>query len=459
MREITPTDQRIIWHLQAANHFRRETNLDAAIYHALRAEDHNTAADLLVYYGKQLLASGRLDTLAAYLDELPPETLHQRPNLLATLGDLARLHSRFQEALGWYQQAETLWRERGQPDGVGRAFRGQARVYLDTVDPSRAEELLQKALRLSDGTADREAQARLYELLAENKLNAGKPQDAEQLREQAQALREEGPHDSELLFRVLMRTGRLETARQKLETRAREERQAPVQTPRAHRETQLLLSIIYAFQGRAEDAYRSATEGTRRGVELDSPFVIAVGHMRQGHALMLLPGEGRYAQAREQFEKTIDFSRSLAIPRLRVEAYWGLCRVFGYQGDLILAQEMAHQGLEIAAEAGDEWIASLIRLTMGASLTMASRYEAATSWLSQAARGFLECSDPYGQTATQLWQCVSWYQQKNYELLAQSLPEVLEKCQHHNYDFLLAKPTLLGPPDPRLLVPAAHPGT
>ncbi len=51
----------------------------------------------------------------------------------------------------------------------------------------------------------------------------------------------------------------------------------------------------------------------------------------------------------------------------------GAIRLFGEpattQGDLILAQEMAHQGLEIAAEAGDEWIASLIRLTMGASLT------------------------------------------------------------------------------------------
>ncbi len=125
-------------------------------------------------YGRILLSSGRLDTLASYLDALPPETLHQSVSLLSFLGDLARLHSRFYEALGWYQEAEVLWRERGNLEGVGRALRGQARVYLDTVNPKRAEELLQQALRLSDGTADREAQARLYLLLAENKLNAGK---------------------------------------------------------------------------------------------------------------------------------------------------------------------------------------------------------------------------------------------------------------------------------------------
>ena len=46
-----------------------------------------------------------------------------------------------------------------------------------------------------------------------------------------------------------------------------------------HRETQLLLSIIYAFEGRAQDAHRAAQEGTHRGEVLDSPFVIAVGYL------------------------------------------------------------------------------------------------------------------------------------------------------------------------------------
>jgi tetratricopeptide (TPR) repeat protein len=92
--------------------------------------------------------------------------------LLNQLGDLARLHSRFDEALGWYQQAEDMWRERGQHEGVARGLRGQARVYLDTVNPSQAEELLQQSIRLTDGIEGRESQARIYELLAENKLNA-----------------------------------------------------------------------------------------------------------------------------------------------------------------------------------------------------------------------------------------------------------------------------------------------
>lgn len=424
----------------------------SAVYHFLRAENPTESARLLVDYGNQLLSTGRLDTLASYLDALPPTTLSQYPTLLFYLADLARLRSRFQEALGWYQQAEALWRENGQLDGVSRALRGQARVYLDTVNPTRAEELLQQSLRLSDGTANREAQVRLFELLAENKLNAGKPLEAERLRQQAQALLLEGPSDNQLLYRVLLRTGRLTEAIQKLEVQAEIERESPIQTPRAHRETQLLLSILYAFRGESDPAYRTALEGTQRGTDLSSPFITAVGHMRQGHALMLL-GDHRYAEARAAFEKTIELSNTLAVPRLCVEAYWGMCRAYGYKGDLANAQDAAQKGIEIASQAGDEWIVSLTRLAMGNSLLFAARYEPAEDWLNRARRGFEECSDTFGAVVSELMLCLAWFRQGGHDRVAQTLPGVLKSCQLHGYDFLFTRPTLLAVPDERALTP------
>ncbi|MEJ2709994.1 MAG: BTAD domain-containing putative transcriptional regulator [Anaerolineales bacterium] len=453
LRQQAPRDQRQKWHLHAAGYYRQRKDLDSTIYHLLEAKDYDAAASLLDQYGSDLLAAGRLDTLAADLDLLPPETLHQHPGLLSYLGDLARLHSRFQEALGWYQQAERLWRDRNQLDGTSRALRGQARVYLDTVNPSKAEQLLQESLRLSDRIEDRQSQARLYELLAENKLNLGKVEQAEKLRQQAQALRSEGPSDSQLLFRVLLRTGRLEEARLRLEERAKAERQDPVHTPRAHRETLLLLSLIDAFQGLANQAYETAQEGTRRGIDLQSPFITAVGHMRQGHALMLLPGADRYRRARQEFMETIRISRMLVVPRLLVEAYWGLCRVSGYQGDLAQATQFAQEGLEIANQAGDEWIASLVRLSLGASLVLYARYEAAQHWLERAAMGFEECSDPFGRAAARLWLCLAWFQEGNFNALSQTLPDVLACSRQRGYDFLFTRPTLLGPADERILAP------
>jgi ATP/maltotriose-dependent transcriptional regulator MalT/DNA-binding SARP family transcriptional activator len=453
LEQLASPGERARWHRRAAAFFQRQGDLDAAVYHMLQAHDFSGAADILVRHGATLLASGRLDSLATYLDSLPPQALHQRPELLHYLGDLARLHSRFHEALGWYQQAERLWRERGQVEGVGRALRGQARVYLDTVNPSRAEELLQQALRLSDGTVDREAQARLYELLAENKLNAGKPEEAERLQRHAASLRREGPQESELLYRVLLRTGRLREAREKLIARAEAERQQPARRPRAHRETLLLLSLIHSMEGEAAEAYRTALEGTRRGEEMDSPFVTAVGHMRQGHALMLLREEGGYRQARAHFELAVAASRGMAIPRLRVEACWGLTRAYGYRGDLAMAGQVAREGLEIAGRAGDEWIASLIRVTMGAALALAGRYGEARSWLGRAAHGFEECSDPFGRTVARLWLSWIWFRQGDLERLADLLPEVLSSCRMHGYDCLFTRATLLGPPSERALVP------
>ncbi len=462
------SEKRRTWHLRAGVYFQGQEDLETAIYHLLKAEDLEGAATLLDSYGAALLAAGRLDTLSAYLDLLPPAILRAHPALLSHLGDLARLHSRFEEALGWYAQAETLWRERSQPDGIARALRGQARVYLDTVNPSRAEELLERVTHLTDGFDDREAQARLYELLAENKLNSGKIEDAERLSRQAEMLRNEGPSHSQLRYRVLLRTGRLQEARRELEACAETERRRPVATPRAHRETLLLLSLVYSFMGRAEEAAEAAQEGTRRGIELNSPFITAVGHMRQGHALMLLagnrdlrtftPGPGAapaeyYTLARAQFLNTIDLSQTLSVSRLTVEARWGLCRAHGFQGDLVQALQAAQQALEVAVQAGDEWIASLIRLTMGASYALAVHYEEAEVWLNRAVLSFQECSDTFGLCAARLWLCLVWRRQKNELRLAQTLPEVLAACRDNRYDFLLARPTLLGPPSERAFVP------
>ncbi len=452
LRQQSTSEKRLQWNRAAANYFIQQKDPESAIYHLLEAQAWDDVADLLDVYSTTLLSSGRLDTLTTYIASLPPLSLHQHPMLVFTLGELARLHSRFDEAQGWYRQAETIWRARGQQDGIARALRGQARVYLDTVNPSEAEKLLEEAIRLSDGFEDREAQVRLFELLAENKLNSGHVEEAEHLRQRAEDLRLEGPTDDQFLFRVWLRTGRLNEARRGLEERAEAEKQQPVQTPRAHRETNLILSLIYSFQGLGDRAYESALEGTRRGDDLKSPFVTGVGYMRQGHALMLT-SDPDYALARTQFEKTIDISRTLNVTRLLVESNWGLCRACGYQGDLTLAQTHAQRAIEIANQAGDEWIASLTRLTMGASLMLASRYETAEEWLNRAVLGFQECSDPFGRTAARLWLCYGWHKQKQSERIERILPEVLAACRDSDYGFLFTSPSLLGAPDERIFTP------
>ena len=455
LRQQSPIEKRDHWNRDAAQYFISHNDPESAIYHLLEAKAWDEVADLLDAYASTLLSTGRLDTLATYIDSLPSLSLHQHPVLMFTLGELARMHSRFDEAQGWYKQAEMTWRTLGQQDGIARALRGQARVYLDTVNPSQAEKLLEEAIRLSDGFEDREAQVRLFELLAENKLNSGHVDEAERLRQRAENLRDEGPSNDQLWFRVLLRTGRLEEARHGLEELAETENREPVQTPRAHRETKLLLSLIYSFMGMSKHAHQSALDGTRRGDELKSPFVTAVGHMRQGHALNLKMNieDDNASLALTEFEKSIELSKSLEVSRLLVEADWGLCRAYGYRGDFQRAQRHAQEAIDIAVEAGDEWIASLTRLTMGASLMMAARYEAAETWLNRAVLGFEECSDSFGRSAARLWLAYGYFKQKNFERVAQILPDTLAVCQQNGYYFFFTRPSLLGPNDERIFIP------
>lgn len=455
LREQSSSEKRNEWNRIAAQYFLSHQDAEWGIYHLLEAQAWDEVADVLDTYAATLLSAGRLDTLASYIDSLPSLSLHQHPALMFTLGELARMHSLFDEAQGWYKQAELTWRARGQQDGVARALRGQARVYLDTVNPSHAEHLLEEAIRLSDGFEDREAQVRLYELLAENKLNSGHVDEAERLRQHAEDLRAEGPSNDQLWFRVLLRTGRLEEARRGLEELAETENHSPVQTPRAHRETKLLLSLIYSFMGMSHHAYQAALDGTRRGDTLKSPFITAVGHMRQGHALNLnVNGEDDHgARALQEFEKTIELGQALDVPRLSVEANWGICRAYGYNGDLQRAQVHAQQAIDIATEAGDEWIASLTRVSMGASLMLAARFEAAENWLNRAVKGFEECSDPFGRSVARLWLTYGYFKQKKLERIAQILPDTLSTCQQNGYYFFFTRPSLLGPDDARVFVP------
>lgn len=451
----SPTETRIKWHCDAAAYFISRKNPEDAIYHLIEAKAWDDVADLLDTYAATLLSTGRLDTLASYMDALPSLSLHQHPTLMFTLGELARMYSRFDEAQGWYKQAEVTWRQRGQQDGIARALRGQARVYLDTVNPSQAEKLLEEAIRLSDGFEDREAQVRLFELLAENKLNSGHVEEVERLRQRADELRAEGPSNDQLWFRVLLRTGRLKEARRGLEELAETENHEPVQTPRAHRETKLLLSLIYSLMGMSKHAYQTALEGIQRGDILKSPYVTAVGHMRQGHALNLnrSGADDLLTRAISAFEMTISISKTLEVPRLSVEANWGLCRTYGYHGDLQRAQRYAQEAIDIATEAGDEWVASLTRLSMGASFMLAARYEAAELWLNRAMRGFEECSDSFGRSVARLWLAYGHFKQKKFDFVAQTLPEVLSACQQNGYYFLFTRPSLLGPIDERMFVP------
>ena len=455
-------------HRRAAEYFNHKDDIEEAIYHWLAAQAFADAADAIEVAGETALRSGRLDTVSRWIDALPAEVLGDHPRLQVYLGDVYRLRSHFDEALAWYAQAEQTWRARGDLAGVSRALRGQALIYLDTVRPAQAESLLEEALRLTDGAADRQSRARMLELLAENKLNTGKPAEAEALRVEARALRDEVQDEDVLSVRVKLRTGRLDEAQQILEAWAEAERheveRGQAHPPRAHRETVLILSLIHSFRGRAEQAFALAQEGIALGERLGSPFVTAVAHMRLGHAWQLRRSEPPLsttgiARAQDEaircYQTSIALGDRLSVRRTRAEAMWGLTRAYGFsaRGDLESAQRAAAEGVEIGRWAGDVWIVALIELTLGASYVLAGRSGDALEILSRALLAFRECGDNFGRAAARLWLSLAYLDLHQSEHFASGVEDLLALCETHGYHFLFTASTLLGPPDPRRLVP------
>ncbi|MGB8648699.1 MAG: tetratricopeptide repeat protein [Anaerolineae bacterium] len=436
-------------HLAAGEFYRRAGNGDEALYHLLQAEAFEEAATLIQEIGENVVREGRLDTLAGWVDTLPPAVVAAHPQVMFLLGHLARLRSRFDDALGWYAQAERVWRVTHDVTGIARALRGQALVYLDTVRPARAEALLQEALKLDEGLNDREAHVRLLELLAENKLNMGKVQEAEQLRIQARNLREESPSEDVLSVRVKLRTGRLDEARTILEGWAQQER-GQLHAPRFHRETLLILSLIYSMQGQADKALAAAQDGIGVGRQLQSSFISAVGHMRLGHAYQV---KGELGEAVRCYQEAVRLGDELAVRRTRAEARWGMTRAHGWAGDLEAARRDAEEGLEIAQAAGDAWMVALILLSWGVSDVVMRQESQGLPLLADALEAFRECGDTFGMAAARLWLALGHWRIDQHERALPHLEEALSLALAHHYDYLMIRPTLLGWRDPRVIVP------
>jgi LuxR family maltose regulon positive regulatory protein len=448
-------------HRRAGTYFRQAGHPEETVYHLLEAWDYGPAAGLIEEIGPRLVAQGRFDSLSAWIDRLPVEVQAEHPALDLLLGDVLRLHARFDEALTRYQAAEDRYAPLGDRLGRSQALRGQAQVYLDTVRPLKADSLLEDALRLLEPEEHRHETAALLDKLAENKLNLGHPDQAQALHHEARLLRAEtDPGDVYLEARAMVRTGRLAEARRLLERRAEEERQVGESRPqRFHRETLLLLSLVHSLRGDAVQAERCAREGIATGQRLNSAFVEAVGHMRLGHALQLretrpwdtAPTGAQQAMA--HYRRAIEQVHAFKVMRTQVEPLWGLCRACGYGGDLPAAERYAGEALEIASRAGDEWICTLVQGTLGAGYALAGLWDQARRWLAQAVEGFARVGDPFGQSAALLWLALTARRQGDGDGAAEHLASLLPLVRQHGYDALLTRPTFIGLQDGQAAIP------
>jgi ATP-dependent transcriptional regulator len=345
-------------HRKLASYFSAHHYWEQAISHLIYAGDFARLRQILDEVGDRLLQSGLKQSVRYWLGKLPAEEMSHYPYGNYLLGEVERTEANFNLALEYYRTAQRLYQNLGNAWGVSLALRGQAQVYLDTLRPVNADQLLDRALELLDPVEYPLEVSGLLTQIAENQVNQGATTEAEKSLQKARQL---SPMYAEaqvyIEARLLLRTGRLEEGLQllrKLELGTADQRLARPQ--RFHREATLLLSLYCSLMGEYVSARQYAQKGLQVSRQLQAKYVEAVAKMRLGHALQLDLTQGLDAQGVMEIQKLYEFAiENVDIVRIHVEPLWGLCRLVGYAGNLEESKRIGDQALLIAGNAGDEW--------------------------------------------------------------------------------------------------------
>lgn len=443
-------------HRKIASYFSAHEYWERAIAHLLSAGDFARVKLVLDDVGEKLLQSGLYHSLSFWLQELPPRELESYAYGNYLMGEVSRNEAAFDQALEYYRTAQRLYQIKKNRWGMSKALRGQAQVYLDTIRPINANQLLSKALEMLDPQEHPQEVSGLLTQIAENQVNQGEASKAADSLKKAGSISGAMHENQDIISaRLLLRTGRLDEGialLEAIEPSADELRYARPQ--RFHRETSLLLSLFYALKGDAAQAKQQAIKGMEIAGKLHSGFVSTVSKIRLGHALQLDPIAGFLPRGFEvQRDLYLDAIENVDIVRIHVEPLWGLCRLLGYHGDLKGAEEVAKNALSIAATAGDAWIGLLVRISLGASQALAGDLANAGENLAIAESLATEVEDDLSKTAVLLWEAYVADQQGYRNSMLLFLDQALEMAERGGYNFLFSKPSLLGSNDPFTFIP------
>ncbi len=430
---------------KAAAIYQAQGRTEDAIHYLLAAGDYEEAATLLTKVARELVYRGQHLTLTTWLEQLPANLLDAYPELLLARGHAARFASLYEEALSWYERARTRFAALHDTAGEVRALRGQAQVYLDTVQPRLAEPLLFQALRRSDRRA-KDERIGLLILLAENRINAGRLRDAERLHRRVYqiACRKDIPPMDPRLY---VRDGRFALARQLVEASLHQDPSGTAQwrAPRSHREASVLLAWIEAMTGRAENARRYAEQALELGRVMGSPIIECVALSRLGHG-WLCGSDFDLRRAAAHYQDSLLVAERIGVARFRIEALLGLTLIAGLEGHRSEVRSYAEEALRIARESGDRYIEAVIELGLGSSLWLTEAPDA-LEHLSRAGELGRLCGDRFLPCVSDLWTALL-HARSGRSAEARS---IWIRCRQvaieHDYEFLFTSFPLLGPKD------------
>ncbi|WML30348.1 BTAD domain-containing putative transcriptional regulator [Neobacillus sp. OS1-32] len=437
-------------HERCARYFEKRQLWEEALHHYKKIEHNQAIAAILQEQGLKMLEGGKLESLSDQLTMIPEANMDIYYPLWYLKAEIHRYRSQYQQAENCYHRSFCGAEKKQDHLGMSMALEGKAKIYLDTIQPHQAERILYEAITHREKSrASDEEKGRLYQLLSENLLNAGKASEAEKWIQKTKAI----DLDGNLEARLYLRTGRFEEAKRLL-YRKKEQFNATNFTslPQAHRETDVLLSLIEAFTGNGLRAKELAEKGIQQGITQKAPFVEACGWMRLGHAVQILNKyDSRLAE--NCYQTALEIMDQLHVDRGKAEPLMGLCRLYGIRGELERALDVGNKALLETEKVNDVWLSALITLGMGITCIYNERLTKAHHFLKKTDSLFQHCEDSYGQMLSKFWLSYLFFLEKKEELFKQTIDEFLTLVQNHEYEFFFYHQAIFSPRDLQVIVP------
>jgi LuxR family transcriptional regulator, maltose regulon positive regulatory protein len=440
-------------HERCARFYEKKKLWEEALFHYKKIKHYKAIASILQENGTMMLEGGKLESLHDQLSFIPDEEIETNFFLLYLKAEVHRYRSQYQEAEHCYNKAFYFADKKQDYLGISKALEGKAKIYLDTIQPHQAERLLYEAISFREkSNASDEEKGKLYQLLSENLLNSGKARQAEKWLQKAKESNV-SYLDGSLEPRLYLRTGRFEEAKRFLYLQKEELNGKYANTlPQAHRETDLLLSLIEAFTGEGLKAKELAQAGIQQGISLKAPFVEACGWIRMGHSVQIL---NKYDSklAENCYQTALDIMDELNVSRGKAEPLMGLCVLYGTRGEFERALEAGNQALQETEEAQDVWLSALITLCMGITCIYNERLQKAQQYLMKTKGLFEECADTYGLMLSSFWLSYLFYMEKEQASFLKNFDSFLHLIQMQHYEFFFHKRAVFSPRDLQVMVP------
>ncbi|MDM5330591.1 BTAD domain-containing putative transcriptional regulator [Neobacillus sp. CF12] len=440
-------------HEKCGRFYERRLMWEEALYHYKKISHFKAMASILQDNGINMLEGGKLKSLSDHLLLIPISELDIYYLLWFLKAEVHRYRSQYQEAEACYERTFIEAQKRQDYLGMSKALEGKAKIYLDTIQPHQAENLLYEAIEAREKSiCSDEEKAKLYFLLSENLLNSGKSTNAEKWLQRA---KESSATllDGNIEARLYLRTGRFEEAKKFLfNQKEKLSSKNGSALPKSHRETDLLLSLIEAFTGEGLNAKELAQAGIQQGISLRAPFVEACGWIRMGHAVQIL---NKYDSdlAEQCYNIALDIMSVLNVERGKAEPLMGLCILYGTRGEYERAIEAGKRALMETEKVQDIWLSALISLCMGITCIYNERFNKGLGYLEKTRVLFYQCEDTFGQTLASFWIAYIYYMEKEQDLFRETIDKFLLMVQQHDFEFFFQKVSMFSPRDLQMFVP------